>query len=255
MSGFRTYRNENFPPVVQGLIFVNILVYILQLTLDKSLHFTERISLYPIMPAELYHVLERTGVYRSYEHFYPYQIVTHLFAHSPDTFWHIALNMLALWMFGRIMENYWGSKRFLSFHLICGLGAAACHLLIQYFRCEQLLHDLATNPRLLQALMDQDPAIESYMAPVGAALGASGAIMGIFAAFGYLFPNTPLYILFIPIPIKAKWVVLGYVAYDLFGGLRSGAGDNVAHFAHLGGALTGIVLVLIWNRFNRKRFY
>ena len=79
--------------------------------------------------------------------------------------------------------------------------------------------------------------------------------MGIFAAFGYLFPNTPLYIMFIPVPVKAKWVLLAYVAYDLFGGVSDSTGDNVAHFAHLGGALTGFVLVLIWNKTNRSRFY
>jgi membrane associated rhomboid family serine protease len=90
---------------------------------------------------------------------------------------------------------------------------------------------------------------------IGPALGASGAVMGVLVAFGYLFPNTELFILFIPFPIKAKWAVIGYVALDLFGGIANISGDNVAHFAHLGGALTGFILVLIWNKNNRRRFY
>jgi hypothetical protein len=93
------------------------------------------------------------------------------------------------------------------------------------------------------------------LSSIGPALGASGAIMGIFAAFGYLFPNTPLYMMFIPIPIKAKWAMIGMAAIDLFGGVANFSGDNVAHFAHLGGAVTGFIIVLIWNKTNRNRFY
>ena len=139
-------------------------------------------------------------------------------------FYHILFNMFALWMFGRILENVWGGKRFLLFYLICGVGAAVVHLAVQYFTGSG-----------------------------SEAIGASGAIMGIFAAFAYLFPNTELFILFIPIPIKAKWACLGLAAYDLFMGYSGG--DNVAHFAHLGGALTGFILVLIWNKTSRKKFY
>jgi membrane associated rhomboid family serine protease len=97
--------------------------------------------------------------------------------------------------------------------------------------------------------------IQSLAGAVSPALGASGAIMGIFAAFGYLFPNTELYIMFIPVPVKAKWAMLGLAAIDLFGGVANISGDNVAHFAHLGGALTGFILVLIWNKTNRRKFY
>jgi rhomboid-like protein len=155
--------------------------------------------------------------------------------------------MFTLWMFGRILENVWGSKRFLLFYLVSGIGAAACHLIVQYFRCEELLNALQTNPA--------DPRIASLVGAVAPAVGASGAIMGVLAAFGYLFPNTELYIMFIPIPVKAKWAVIGLAAIDLFGGVAKFSGDNIAHFAHLGGALTGFILVLIWNKRNRKRFY
>jgi rhomboid-like protein len=129
-------------------------------------------------------------------------------------------------MFGRILENLWGSKRFLNFYLVCGLGAAAAHLLVEYLTGNQSM-----------------------------AVGASGAIMGVAVAFAYLFPNTPLYLMFIPIAIKAKWAMIGFIAYDLFSGIANFGGDNVAHFAHLGGAITGFIIVLIWNKTNRRKFY
>ncbi len=156
--------------------------------------------------------------------FRPYQIVTHMFTHG--SFSHILFNMFGLWMFGKVLENVWRAKRFLIFYLTCGIGAAAAHLAVEYFTGGS-----------------------------GAAVGASGAIMGIFVAFGYLFPNTELFILFIPFPIKAKWAVIGFIVIDLFSGIANVSGDNVAHFAHLGGALTGFILVLIWNKSNRRRFY
>ena len=214
MSNFRYYKPNNFPPIVKNLIIINVLVWIAQLIFDKQYNFTGKLALYPIGTAE----------------FKPYQIATHMFTHAAYDpagniiFYHILFNMFALWMFGKILENVWGGKRFLLFYLICGVGAAFTHLAVQYFT-------------------------GSY----SEAIGASGAIMGIFAAFGYLFPNTELFILYIPIPIKAKWAVIGMAAYDLFVGYYGD--DNVAHFAHLGGALTGFILVLIWNRTNRKKFY
>ena len=244
MSNFKFTRPDNFPPIVKNLIIINVLVYIAQVTLGQY-GITERISLYPIMPAELHQLLVANKIYEPFEQFYPYQIATHLFAHSPKMIMHILFNMFGLWMFGRILENVWGPKRFLLFYLICGVGAAACHLAIQYFRCQELLHAIKAN----------DPIAQNLIGAAAPALGASGAIMGIFVAFGYLFPNTELYIMFIPIPIKAKWAMMGLAAYDLFGGVANISGDNVAHFAHLGGAITGFILVLIWNKSSRQRFY
>lgn len=209
MSEFRNYRPDSFPPIVKNLIIINSLVYLAQITIGSQFGLTERIALYPIMDPD----------------FRPYQIATHMFAHSPGLLFHIIFNMFALWMFGRVLENVWGPKRFLLFYLICGVGSAAVHLGAGYL-------------------------MNSY----GAAVGASGAIMGIFAAFAYLFPNTEMFIMFIPFPIKAKWAVLGLAAIDIFGGM-GGFGSNIAHFAHLGGALTGFIIVLIWNKGNRKRFY
>lgn len=206
MSNFRAVRPDNFPPVIKNLLIINALVWVAQLMIDDL---TYKIGLWPV----------GTPLFQ------PYQIFTHMFAHSPENPGHIIFNMLVLWMFGRILESVWGAKRFLFFYLICGIGAAGCHLLVQY----------------LQGSFSM-------------AVGASGAIMGVMVAFAMLFPNTQLYFM-AAIPIKAKWAVLAYVAIDLFGGFYRAPGDNIAHFAHLGGALTGFILVLIWNKTNRKTLY
>ena len=208
MSQFRFTRPDALPPITKNLIIINSLVFVAQNILDTQLNLTDRFALWPI----------GTGYFK------PYQIATHMFTHGG--LFHIFFNMFSLWMFGRILENVWGPKRFLLFYFLCGIGAAAVHLLVQYLTGSG-----------------------------GPTVGASGAVMGLFAAFGYLFPNTELYIMFIPVPVKAKWAVLGLIGLDLFMGLGSFAGDNVARFAHLGGALTGFILVLIWNKTNRRRFY
>lgn len=216
MSNYRFSRPDRFPPVVKNLIIINALVWIAQLIYDKQWGLTLKIGLWPV----------------NTPFFEPYQLITHMFAHASYDgnnniiFFHIMFNMFGLYMFGRILENIWGPKRFLFFYLACGIGAAAAHLLMQYL-----------------------------MGTFTFAVGASGAVMGIFIAFGYLFPNTELMIMPIPVPVKAKWVVLFYVLIDLFGGIGQIAGDNIAHFAHLGGALTGFLIVFIWNKTNRKSLY
>jgi len=212
MSNFQFTRPEKFPPVVKNLIIINVLVWIAQLTLDSQFQITIRGALWPI-DSPL---------------FAPYQLLTTMFLHAPSfqMFFHILFNMFALFMFGRVLENVWGAKRFLIYYIACGIGASAAHLIMQY-------------------IMGGD-------AP---AVGASGAVMGVLVAFGYLFPNTQLMIIPIPIPVKAKWVVIGYILLDLFGGFGQVAGDGIAHFAHLGGALTGFIILLIWNKTNRKTLY
>lgn len=246
MSNFRFTRPDNFPPIVKNLIIINVLVFLAQVTLDRQFDITGIISLYPVMPKQLHDILISQGMDES-RMFHPYQIATYMFAHSPTMIFHIVFNMFGLWMFGRVLENVWGPKRFLLFYFICGVGSAIAHLTIQYFRCEELLNVFLANPN--------DPRLTTLTGALAPALGASGAIMGIFAAYGYLFPNTELMIMFIPVPIKAKWVMIGLAAVDLFGGVANVSGDNVAHFAHLGGALTGFILVLIWNKKNRRTFY
>lgn len=212
MSNVRFSQPERFPPIVKNLIIINVLVWIAQLSLDSQLDITNRGALWPV----------NTPL------FAPYQLFTTMFLHAPSLqmFFHILFNMFALFMFGRVLENVWGPKRFLFFYLACGIGASATHLLMQHL-----------------------------MGGYAPAVGASGAVMGVLVAFGYLFPNTELMIIPIPIPVKAKWVVIGYVLLDLFGGFGQVSGDNIAHFAHLGGAITGFIIVLIWNKSNRRTLY
>ena len=150
--------------------------------------------------------------------FEPYQLVTHMFTHGG---WgHILFNMFALWSFGTTLERLWGPKRFLIFYLACGLAAGVAQL-----------------------FFSDAPAV-----------GASGAIMGLLAAFGYLFPNTELLVFPVPFPVKAKYFIAVIAAIDLFGGVYS-TGSNIAHFAHLGGLAMGFLLVIFWNKTNKKTFY
>jgi len=233
MSNFRFTRADNFPPIVKNLIIINVLVFLAQSAFDQEYHITEKLGLWPVES----------------ENFRPYQIVTHMFTHGGVG--HIFFNMFGLWMFGKTLENVWQAKRFLFFYLACGLGAAFAHMAVDYFHYK----DLFAYARFLTDAGQDDVAFRLLNSSVGPTIGASGAIMGIFAAFAYTFPNTELYIMLIPVPVKAKWAVLGMVAIDLFSGIGKFSGDNVAHFAHLGGALTGFILVYIWNKTNRKSLY
>jgi membrane associated rhomboid family serine protease len=167
-----------------------------------------------------------------------------MFLHSQD-FFHILFNMFALWMFGSTLENLWGPSRFLIFYLICGVGAAITQELA-------LSYDVSPFKELyLSGQLSDLDWLQKVNVPT---LGASGAVMGIFAAFAYTFPNSQMIILPIPFPIKAKWALLGLAVLDVLGGISSES-TGIAHFAHLGGAAVGIIIVLIWNRKNRNHFY
>ena len=199
------YRpSQRTTPVVLNLIIINAIVFVAQLVFDNTWGLTNILALYSY----------DSGLFR------PYQLVTHMFAHSPENYFHIIFNMYALWMFGSVLEKIWGPKKFLIFYLVCGLTAGLAQM---------------------------------FFVSGGAAIGASGAIMGLLAGFAYTFPNTQFYILPIPFPIKAKYLAAIYAAIDLFGGFSGG--DNVAHFAHLGGLVMGFILVIIWNKTDKKRFY
>lgn len=220
-------------PIVFNLIIINILVYIAQL-LIKPFNLTEWGAL---------HYFTSPG-------FHPHQFVTNMFMHSPGSFAHIIFNMFCLWTFGTILERIWGAKRFLIFYLTCGIGASIILMLTIPFSAEQFAKSAEAiqyggySKELITSFKDQ------YMA-----LGASGAIMGLEAAFVYLFPNTKLYVMFIPVPVKAKYVIPVFILLDLFGGFYHIEGDSVGHFAHLGGALIGFLIVLFWNKTNKQTFY
>lgn len=221
--------------------------------------------------------------------FKPYQFITHLFMHDPGNFFHLFFNMFTLWMFGATLENIWGPKRFLIFYIVCGLGAALCHMGVLTYENLSLTRDANaffqdpnfSNFALLDKRYDLSSpgfSVEGLKAALaqpnnqsaielakiyvhdfvnqyrnGATLGASGAVYGILFAFGYLFPNTYLYLYFM-VPVKAKYVVGFLIIMELWSGIQNSAGDNVAHFAHLGGALFGYLLLKAWSK-NRANFY
>lgn len=246
MQNFRPSINT-VPPVVKNLIIINVLMlaatYILQM---RGIDLTKILGLHYIESPE----------------FRPYQLVTHMFMHGGFT--HLLFNMFALWMFGRVLESVWGPKRFFIYYFVTGLGAAALHTLVNYIEFHYLAGKM--SPETVQMVMSQGTEIfnqgknfsDSAAGKLNLMLniptvGASGAVFGILLGFGMLFPNTELMLLFPPIPIKAKYFVMGYGAIELFSGI-TGMGTNIAHFAHLGGMLFGFFMIRYWNR-NTRNFY
>ncbi|MEI9806482.1 MAG: rhomboid family intramembrane serine protease [Bacteroidota bacterium] len=234
MSNFQYYRPNRFPPVVKNLLIINALIFVAQETFGKS---------NPFVIENLFALHDVHSVY-----FQPYQLVTYMFLHGG--FDHILFNMLALWMFGSMLENHWGAKRFLQYYLICGVGAGLLHLGVLYIEMEPMMQAFRQLPgdQQLELLKSPKFVVNGYT------VGASGAVFGCLAAFGYLFPNSLIYVYFL-IPMKAKWFVIIYGAIELMMAIRNSAGDTVAHFAHLGGAITGIIIIFIWNKTNRKTLY
>jgi len=245
MSRFFSGQFGNTPPVTKNLLIINVVMFLITMVSGRMFN----INLSSVLGL----------FYFQSPYFGPWQIVTHMFMHG--SIMHIFFNMWALWMFGKTLEGVWGSQRFLIYYLATGLGAAFFHTLVTYF---QLGPDVANlklaysvdriNTQLLNEIMK--PGNQFY--ELGRALrtptvGASGAVYGVLLAFGMLFPNTPLFIIPIPFPIKAKWLVIGFGAFELFLGI-SQSNDNIAHFAHLGGMIFGFILIKYWNRFTRN-FY
>ena len=270
MTQFRPTRFEVLPTIIKNLLIINGLVFLAQNTFagpTSSFSFEDYFALHA-WQSDLYK---------------PWQLITHMFLHGD--FSHILGNMFALWMFGSILENVWGPKRFLLFYMLCGVGAAVIHLAILSYQLvpltseyERLLLLSKTNasafteavynysakhhipltqilaenkvslstPGLAPQLMDMITSY--YNKTLGTAtLGASGAVFGILIAFVYLFPNTDIYIYFL-FPVKAKWLGIAYFAFELYKGIENSAGDNVARWAHVGGALIGFILVYIWKK-------
>jgi membrane associated rhomboid family serine protease len=230
------------PPVVKNIILINVLMLVATLTAKSVFSFdlTNILALY----------------FPKSELFKPLQILTHMFMHAD--FWHLFFNMFALYMFGGILENVWGPKRFFIYYMICGLGAAFTHEAVLAIQYNQLAQSI--GPENLQMVIDQgttlfrqgqgftDPEmLKLQMLLNTPTVGASGAIFGVLLAFGVLFPNTQLMLLFPPIPIKAKYFVIGYGAIELYLAVTQ-PGSNIAHAAHLGGMLFGYIMIRYWRK-------
>lgn len=258
------------PPVVKNLLIINGLFYLATFSLGNSfdLDLSQILGLH----------------YFGSEYFRPFQFVSYMFLHA--NFSHILFNMFALWMFGYLLENVWGSKRFLTYYMITGIGAAIVQMVVLWIDISSIqaaASTYASGPSLdsfigfvkhyfpqyyesegtIKTFIDQwtrsphsgvfieqsvDYTIQLINLQMDVpTIGASGAVYGILLAFGMMFPNMLVYIYFL-FPIKAKWIVLMYGALELFSGISSNPSDNIAHFAHLGGMLFGVFLIIYWKK-------
>lgn len=235
------------PPVVKNLLIINALFYISTLVLGNTMQIdlTDYLGLH----------------YFTSPHFATYQIVSYMFMHAPDNFSHILFNMFALWMFGSVLEQAWGPKKFLIYYMITGIGAGLLQLLVIYLQVRNI--ELSLTPDLIDQVRETgfqllqnnqnfgDPAMGKLNALYNmSTIGASGAVFGLLLAFGMLFPNSLIYLYFF-IPIKAKWFVIIYGAIELFSGVYN-TGSNIAHFAHLGGMIFGFFLIIFWKKKAKK---
>lgn len=240
---------HSLPPATKNLLIINIGLWLI-------------CSFMPSFGNSLY---TRLGLhYWGASSFNPIDVVSYMFLHSSlrssSGIVHILFNMYALYIFGRILEMTWGTKRFLLFYLICGVGAGLVQEVVWTLTWE---HDYISSIARLngltydqmsdyvrQAVTDRDTDVLAGMNAYKSSLltiGASGAIFGLLLGFGWVFPNVPMYLFFIPIPIKAKWLVGGYAVLELMLGSWRGAESSVAHFAHLGGMLFALIILLIWQ--------
>ncbi len=246
---------QSIPPVTKNIIIINFIVWLAEI-------------IGPNFSATIVRVLGLHFVYS--DTFNPIQIITYMFVHSPSNIMHILFNMFTLWMFGRVLEQVWGSKRFFMFYMACGIGAALVQEAVWALTWE---HDYISGIAGLNGLTYQhmkevvemsvargDLQFAAAMADFRAhmvTVGASGAIFGLLLGFAFVFPNMPLYLFFIPVPIKAKYMVIGYGVLEFFLGVGRST-DTVAHFAHLGGMIFGLIILLYWKKkgtLNGGRFY
>ena len=238
----------NLPPVVKNLLILNVIMFLLMLITRSisGIDLNGMLGLY----------------YPQSDYFRPYQVVTHMFMHG--NFWHIFMNMWALYMFGQVLEQVWGPKRFLIYYIVTGLGAALTHEIVQGIQYTNLLAQV--NPVNMQMILDSgrevimngqnyaDPAIGKMNAILNVpTVGASGAIFGLLLAFGMLFPNTKLMLIIPPIPIRAKYFVLAYGAIELYLAITQ-PGSNIAHVAHLGGMIFGYFMIRYWRKTTKTLY-
>ncbi|MEX1192314.1 MAG: rhomboid family intramembrane serine protease [Brumimicrobium sp.] len=247
----------NMPPVVKNLLILNVIMFII-----TSLGEMQGIPMTTLLGGYVFNS----------PLFEPYQMVSHFFMHGG--LFHIFFNMFALVIFGSALEQVWGPKRFFIFYVATAVGAFVLHQVVGYIEVKSIEEQLlAAGYKDLYELQDKivqlrmgeintfnvisgtEGLVQSYISGISVPIvGASGAVYGVLVGFGYLFPNTRLMLLFPPIPIKAKWLVIIMVGIALFNSIQTQPGDNIAHLAHLGGALVGFIIVLIWQK-NKRKFY
>ncbi len=271
MNQYSSSPFGGMPPVVKNLLIINALLLILKMIFIEFFQ---------------YDLDKLLGLHHPQsEYFHPYQFVTHLFMHGDIM--HLVFNMFALWMFGRVLEQTWGGKRFFIFYIVTGLGAALLHTLVNAWEVSNLqaaadlFYSQPTIEQFELFVREYIPGKKSYIydfivswkdSPDTSAyqaearnfvemivkmkldvttVGASGAVFGVLLGFGMLFPNVELMLLFPPIPVKAKWMVIAYGAIELYLGVAQYEGDNIAHFAHLGGMIFGFILIKLWQKPKR----
>jgi membrane associated rhomboid family serine protease len=233
----------NLPPVVKTLLIINVAMFALSYFIPD---FQSALAVYSFKS----------------EYFKTYQLITHMFLHGG--FFHLFFNMFALYMFGKVLEEVWGSKRFLIYYFFTGLGAALLHLFVLNYEISTAIASMDTESvnqvfkygteYFSNGYIFKNPAQnELYLMINTRTVGASGAVYGLLLAFGVLFPNSLLYI-YAAIPVKAKYLVLILTGIELYMGFMNRTGDNIAHFAHLGGMLFGLIFILAWNKWKFKRW-
>ncbi|MBR2150733.1 MAG: rhomboid family intramembrane serine protease [Prevotella sp.] len=216
---------NNMPVVTKNLLIVNFLAFIATWVLQlRGIDLTSLLGLHFFLASD----------------FHVYQFVTYMFLHGGLT--HIFFNMFALWMFGSVIERVWGPKKFLFYYIVCGIGAGFVQEIVQY--ANYMVEDIAAYQYVNAGGVQL--STDAYI-NLWTTIGASGAVYAILLAFGMIFPNERLFIIPFPFPIKAKWLVIGYIAIELFSAM-SAPGDGVAHMAHLGGMLFGFLLIRYWQK-------
>ena len=231
MSAYRQSPFSNITPVVKNLLIVNIIFFVASYLLRNVFDMDRWLAVY----------------YFNSPNFKLWQIISYMFMHG--NLMHILFNMLALYFFGPILEYSVGPKRFLSLYFICGIGAIILQWIVQAIQVHGITGGFViAHPELDSSYMAFGQVAQQlyniYNTPI---VGASGAIFGLLVAFAMLYPNMEMMILFLPIPIKAKYIVPGYILIEIWLGVGQYGGDNVAHFAHLGGALFGFLVVKFWR--------
>lgn len=239
---------NQIPPITKNLLIINVLMFFGTIVADSyGIDLARYLGLHFVLS----------------DHFNLAQLFTYMFMHGGFT--HLFFNMFALWMFGRILEQVWGPKRFLTYYIVCGVGAGVIQELvvgIQYYLATSGMPAEAVDIVLREganALMQGKNFVNGEMASLnfivnGLTVGASGAIYGILLGFGLLFPNEKMFVFPLPFPIPAKYFVIGYAVIELLLGIANNPTDNVAHFAHLGGMIFGYILIMYWrNQIRRRR--